>query len=302
MVVIGSNTQIKGRARLKNCIIGRNCVIEDGVELEDTVVWDNVFLKRDCRIKGAGLCHRIRMGRGVVIEEGAILGDDTTVGDEVFIKKDIKIWPSKIIEGGSIVTTNMIWGEKWRKMLFEGAQVGGLTNIELTPEFCAKLGAAYGSTLPRNSYILAGRDVIRSSRMLKRAFVGGLLSAGINVRDIKRVPLPILRYKLSTFGEVGGVHFRQGREDLAATEIIFHDADGMELSSAMAKGIERVFLRKTSARCTLTEPRAIKEIHKSSTLLRGFCAPSTATCFSAPHPRWSSTSIIHRPANCCPAC
>ncbi|OEU52085.1 MAG: phosphoglucomutase [Desulfuromonadales bacterium C00003096] len=260
MVVIGSNTQIKGQARLKNCIIGRNCVIEDGVELENTVVWDNVYLKRDCRIQGAGLCHRIRMGRGVVIEEGAILGDDTTVGDEVFIKKDVKIWPNKIIEGGSIVTTNLIWGDKWRKTLFDGALVRGLTNIELTPEFCAKLGAAYGSTLPRGSYVLAGRDVIRSSRMLKRSFVGGLLSAGINVRDTKRIPLPVLRYKLTTFGEVGGVHFRQGREDLAATEIVFHDADGMELSSGMAKGIERVFFKENFRRVHFSEPGAIKEI------------------------------------------
>ncbi|MCD4689157.1 MAG: mannose-1-phosphate guanyltransferase [Desulfuromonadaceae bacterium] len=260
MVVIGSNTQIKGRARLKNCVIGRNCVIEEGVELEDTVVWDNVYLKRDCRIQGAALCHRISMGRGVVIEERAILGDDATVGDDAFIKKDVKVWPNKIIEGGSIVTTNLIWGEKWRKTLFEGALVRGLTNIELTPEFCAKLGAAYGSTLPRGSYVLAGRDVIRASRMLKRAFVGGLLSAGINVRDIKRIPLPVLRYKLCTFGEVGGVHFRQGRDDLAATEIVFHDADGMEISSSMAKGIERVFFKENFRRVHFSEPGTIKEI------------------------------------------
>lgn len=260
MVVIGDNSQVLGQARLKNCIVGRNCVIEDNVELEDVVVWDNAFIKRGSRIRGAALCHRIRMGRGVVVEEGVILGDDTTVGDEAFLKKDVKVWPNKIIEGGSIVTTNLIWGEKWRKSLFEGALVRGLTNVELTPEFCAKLGAAYGSTLPRDAYVIAGRDVIRSSRMLKRAFVGGLLSAGINVRDVKRIPLPVSRYKLSTFGEVGGVHFRQAREDLAATEIIFQDSDGMELSSGMAKGIERVFFKENFRRVHYGEPGAIKEI------------------------------------------
>jgi mannose-1-phosphate guanylyltransferase/phosphomannomutase len=259
MVVVGDNSQVQGRARLKNCIVGRNCVIEDEVDLENTILWDNVFIKRGCRIKGATVCHKVRLGAGVVVEEGAVIGDETTVGEDVYIKKDVKIWPSKAIEGGSIVTANLIWGDKWRKSLFEGALVRGLSNVELTPEFCAKLGAAYGSILPREAHVIAGRDAFRSSRMLKRSFVGGLLSAGINVRDTKRIPLPVLRYKLTTFGEVGGVHFRQSSEDPAATEIIFHDAEGMEISSSMAKNIERVFFKENFRRVHYNQPGAIKE-------------------------------------------
>jgi len=241
-------------------VVGRNCVIEDGCELEDVVLWDNVYLKKGCRIQGAALCHNVRVGQGVVIEEGVIVGDETTIGDEAYLKKDVKVWPLKVIEGGAIVTTNLIWGEKWRKTLFEGAVVRGLTNVELTPEFSAKLGAAYGSTLPKDSFILAGRDAIRASRMLKRSFLGGLLSAGINVRDIKMVSLPVLRYKLTTFGEVGGVHFRQSPEDPAATEIIFFDAEGIEVSSASAKGIERVYYKENFRRVHFSEPGGISEL------------------------------------------
>ncbi|HXV21010.1 MAG TPA: mannose-1-phosphate guanyltransferase [Desulfuromonadales bacterium] len=260
MVVLGDNTQVLGHARLKNTVVGRNCVIEDGCELEDAVLWDNVYLKKGCRIQGAGLCHNVRVGQGVVIEEGVIVGDETTIGDEAYLKKDVKVWPLKVIEGGAIVTTNLIWGEKWRKSLFEGAVVRGLTNVELTPEFSAKLGAAYGSTLPKDSFILAGRDAIRASRMLKRSFLGGLLSAGVNVRDIKMVSLPVLRYKLTTFGEVGGVHFRQSPEDPAATDIIFFDAEGIEVSSAAAKGIERIYYKENFRRVHFSEPGGISEL------------------------------------------
>jgi len=260
MVVLGDNTQVKGHARLKNCVIGRNCVIEDGCELEDAVLWDNVYLKKGCRIRGAVLCNNVRAGHGVVIEPGAVVGDETTIGDEAYLKKDVKVWPLKVIEGGAIVTTNLIWGEKWRKSLFEGAVVRGLTNVELTPEFSAKLGAAYGSTLPKDAFILAGRDAVRASRMLKRSFLGGLLSAGINVRDIKMVSLPVLRYKLTTFGEVGGVHFRQSPEDPAATEIIFFDAEGIEVSSSAAKGIERVYYKENFRRVHFSEPGGISEL------------------------------------------
>ncbi|MFA5517036.1 MAG: mannose-1-phosphate guanyltransferase [Desulfuromonadales bacterium] len=260
MVVLGDNTHVQGKVRLKNCIVGRNCVIEDGAELENAILWDNVYLKKGARISGAVLCHNVRAGEGVTIEEGAVIADETRIGADAHIRRDVKVWPRKIIERGATVTTNLIWGEKWRKSLFEGAQVRGMTNIELTPEFTAKLGAAYGSTLPKDSFILAGRDAIRSSRMLKRSFVGGLLSAGVNVRDTKMVSLPVLRYKLTTFGEVGGVHFRQSTEDPAATEIIFFDDEGNEISSSTTKGIERIFYKENFRRVHHSEPGGISEI------------------------------------------
>jgi len=260
MVVLGGNTRVKGTARLSNTVVGRNCLIEDGVVMEDAVLWDNVYVKADSRITGANLGHRVRVGQRAMIEKGAIIADETTVGDDVNIRPDIKIWPRKVIENGSTVSGNMIWGEKWRKSLFEGAVVRGMTNVEMTPEFSARLGAAYGSTLPKGSYVLAGRDAIRSSRMLKRSFVGGLLSAGVSVRDVKMISLPVLRYKLTTFGEVGGIHFRQSPEDPAATEIIFFDADGNEISSGTAKGMERIYFKENFRRAHHSEPGGIEEL------------------------------------------
>jgi len=260
MVVLGDNTRVLGKARLTNCSIGRNCRIEDGAFLENTILWDNVYVKSGAQINGATICQRVRIGQDARIEAGAVIADETTIGDEVHIRPDVKIWPRKVVENGATVTGNLIWGEKWRKSLFEGAVVRGLTNIEMTPEFSAKLGAAYGSTLPKGSYVLAGRDAIRSSRMLKRSFVGGLLSTGVNVRDIKMVSLPVLRYKLTTFGEVGGVHFRQSPEDSAATDIIFFSEDGNEFSSALGKNLERIYFKENFRRAHHAEPGGIEEL------------------------------------------
>ena len=96
--------------------------------------------------------------------------------------------------------------------------------------------------------------------MLKRSFVGGLLSAGVSVRDVKMISLPVLRYKLTTFGEVGGIHFRQSPEDQAATEIIFCDADGKEISSDTAKSIERIYFKENFRRAHHAEPGRIDEL------------------------------------------
>ena len=259
-VVIGDNSQVSGLSMLKDSVIGRNCAIEKGVKLSRCVIWDNVYVKKGAKITDCVLCNNVRVGAGVVMEEGGIVADDTSIGEEAYIKRDVKIWPRKVIEGGSTVTGNVIWGEKWKKALFEGAIIKGLTNVELTPEFVAKLGCAYGTSLPKGSFVLGGRDASHSSRMLKRSFIGGILSAGVNVRDLKMIPPPVLRYKLKTFGEVGGVHFRQSIDDPASTEILFLDNDGLDFSSSMGKNVERIFFKENFRRAHHSEPGGITEL------------------------------------------
>ncbi len=259
-VVIGDNSQIIGQPLISDTVIGRNCTIEDGVRLSRCVVWDNVYIKKGARITDGVICNSVVVGQGVVIEEGVIVAEDTSIGEDAFIKRDVKIWPRKVIEAGSTVTGNLIWGERWRKSLFEGAMIKGLTNVELTPEFVAKLGCAYGTTLGKGSFVLAGRDTALSSRMLKRSFLGGILSAGVNVRDLKMIPLPLIRYKLNTYGEVGGVFFRQSIDDPASTEIVFLDGDGLDFSSSMAKNFERIFFKENFRRAHHSEPGGITEL------------------------------------------
>ena len=260
-VVIGDNTQILGDVRIKDSVIGRNCTIEAGVKLNRCVLWDNSYVKKGARVSDSVVCSNVRVGQGAVLEEGVIVADETSIGDEAVIKSDVKIWPRKMIEAGATVTANLIWGEKWKKALFEGAIIKGLSNVELTPEFVAKLGCAYGTTLPKGSFVLGGRDCNLSSRMLKRCFVGGILSAGVNVRDMKMTPLPVLRYKLKTFGEVGGFYLRQALDDPAALEIVFLDGDGLDFSSGMAKNVERIYYKENFRRAHHSEPGAIIEIN-----------------------------------------
>jgi mannose-1-phosphate guanylyltransferase/phosphomannomutase len=259
-VILGDNSQIAAGAWITDSVIGRNCTIELGAKLSRCVIWDNVYIRKGAKLVDSVICNNVSIGQGVTMEEGVIVADDTSIGEDAYIKRDVKIWPKKLIESGATVSGNLIWGEKWKKSLFEGAMIKGLTNIELTPEFMAKLGSAYGSMLPKGSCVLAGRDANRSARMLKRSFIGGILSTGVNVRDLKMMPLPIIRYKLKTFGEVGGVQFRQGLDDAASTEIVFLDADGIDFSSSMGKNVERIFYKENFRRAHHSEPGSISEL------------------------------------------
>ncbi len=262
VVVLGDNTRISRYVFLKNCSVGKNCVIEEGAYLEDAIIWDNVKIGKNTRIIGAVVCNDCQIEDGVYVGKGAILAEKCLVGKNAYIKEGVKVWPSKIIEDEAVLTDNLIWGEKWRKRIFESGKICGLTNRELTPEFVAKLGVAYGSSLKKGASILTGRDSIAASRMLKRAFIGGVLSTGVHVKDLKLIPEPVLRFKLQTFGEVGGVYFKQSTENPEMTEIYFYDSRSFDISSSQEKSIERIFSREDFRRVGVYEQGVLEDITK----------------------------------------
>ncbi|MEO0258713.1 MAG: sugar phosphate nucleotidyltransferase [candidate division WOR-3 bacterium] len=252
-VIVGKNTVIGNASKICRSSIGNNCVIEPEVEIIDSIIWDNVYIKKGARIKGAVLMNNVQILEGAVIETGAVIADECIIGKGSVVKEGVKIWPRKVVEDHAVVTSNLVWGERWKKSLFQGAKISGLTNVELTPEMCAKLGSAFGALLPRNSWVILGRDSSPSARNLRRAFIGGLGSSGVNIRDAQMIPLPILRFKLSTFGEIAGVYFRQAPEDPPSTEIIFFDTHAFLISPDFAKSIERGFYREDFRRAHYLE-------------------------------------------------
>jgi mannose-1-phosphate guanylyltransferase/phosphomannomutase len=261
-VILGNNTRVGDRAFLRNCVLGSNCSLAPKTRVSDSVIWDNVLVEEAAQVEGAVICNNVRLGSGAIVGKGAVVAEGCEVGKDALVKEGIMIWPNKVLEEGAVLTDNLIWGEKWKKRLFESAVVTGITNMDLTPEFVAKLGVAYGSTLPKNASILTGRDSFRASRMLKRAFIGGVLSAGVHVKDLKLIPEPVLCYKLQSFGEVGGVVFRQSLGAPSMTEICFYDMEGLSISTFQEKGIERVFAREDFRRVHSSEPGGISEMPK----------------------------------------
>jgi len=259
-VILGNNTRIGEGCYLKNCVLGSNCSLAPRARVVESVVWDNVLVGENAQVKGAVVCNNVKVGPGSVVEKGAVVAEGCTIGAGALVREGVMIWPSKVLEEGAVLADNLIWGEKWKKRLFENSMVRGITNMDLTPEFMAKLGVAYGSTLPKGSYILTGRDSFRASRMLKRAFIGGVLSAGVHVKDLRLIPEPVLRYKLQSFGEVGGVVFRQSRENPSVTEVCFYDTEGLDISATQEKGIERLFAREDFRRVHYSEPGGISDM------------------------------------------
>ncbi|GAB4261080.1 MAG: mannose-1-phosphate guanyltransferase [Deferrisomatales bacterium] len=260
VAVVGRDVRLGRQVCLEHAVLGDGCAVGDRARLERATLWKGVSVGAEARLSDVVLCDRVEVGRGVRMEKGAVVAEGAEVGEGACFEKDIMVWPNKKVEAGSVLSANLVWGDKWKKSVFEGGAVHGRTNVELSPEFAAKLGAALGSTLPRDSHILVGRDYLKASRMLKRAFLGGILSTGVHVRDAKMVPVPVTRYKLASFGEVAGVYFEQSPADNRSTEIVFYDEDGNLVDTALEKSIERLFFKENFRRVDHGEVGGIQEM------------------------------------------
>jgi len=259
-VVLAAGCKVAAGVRLEDVVLGPDTAVGERVELRRTVTWEKVEIGAGCRVEGSVLGSRVVLGAETVVENGSVIADDTTLGSEVRVKEGIKIWPSKSVEDHAVVHSNLVYAERWRTSAFEEGAVTGLTNLELTPEVCARLGAAYGTLLQPGNTVLTARDTHPASRMLRRAFVGGVGSTGVHVVDARLLPVPVLRYKLEGFGEHGGVAFQQAQQVRGMTSIRFFDDHGLDISTSFAKSVERVFLREEFRRVNHQEVGVIYEL------------------------------------------
>lgn len=248
LVVLDDGCEIGKDSFVKDSVIGKGCMLEEKSKVTSSILWQGCAVGKNSYVQNAVLCDNVKIGAHVRAEHGVIIAEGTEVGNQVIFEKDVMVWPEKQIEAGSIVSSNLIWGDKWKKSIFEGGKVSARTNVELSPDLAAKLGAALGSQLPTGCRVLMSRDYDRASRMLKRCFLGGLLSTGVNVTELRMTPLPVMRHKLSMFGEVAGVYFRQCQTDPTNTEILFYDESAALIDSNFEKNIERVFFRENFSR------------------------------------------------------
>lgn len=248
-VVVGKNVTVGKGTKFNNVVIGDNVTIGENCKIRNTVFWNDVKVGKGVTLDSCVICNDNVIGKNTKAKAGLILAEGCEIGQLVSVEQDVVIWPDKIIDEASIVNNNVVWGSKYKNSIFEKGSVVGRSNVELSCEMATKLAEAFASQLPVGSYVYVSRDSNKSSRMLKRAFLGGLLSAGINVMDIKSAPSAVLRYNIATKDNiVAGAYFRQSLFDPTSTEILFFTGEGLRIDNNMAKSIEKAFFRETFRR------------------------------------------------------
>jgi len=260
-VVLGKNVTIGHGTKLNNVVIGDNVTIGRDCKIRNTVIWENVSIDRKAVFDGCVICNNNTVGKNVTAKAGMILAEGCEIGQLVNVEQDVTIWPDKIIEEAAIVSHNVVLGSRYKNSIFENGMVIGQSNVELSCEMATKLAEAFGAQLPVGSTVIVSRDYHKSSRMLKRAFLGGLLSAGIDVIDYNDIPSAVLRCSLSSHEAYSaGVHFRQKIDDPTSTVITFYNCEALRINNDVAKKVEKAFFKETFRRVDFSH---IGQIHES---------------------------------------
>ncbi|HLH60360.1 MAG TPA: mannose-1-phosphate guanyltransferase [Ktedonobacteraceae bacterium] len=239
--------------------IGHYTILDERSQVDRSIVWNNSYIGERAELRGAIVGSSTNIKSKAVMFEGSVIGDNSIVQEGAIIQPNVKIWPDKEIESGAVVNSSIIWGSQGRRGLFSRFGVSGLVNVDITPEFATKLGAAYGAILPKGSIVCLNRDSShRTSRMIKRAIVAGLPSAGINVHDINQVPIPVARYFVRNTDAVGGVHVRLSPHDPRIVDIKFFDQNGLDINKTTERKIENLYFREDFRRVYLDDLGSIE--------------------------------------------
>lgn len=253
--LIGRNCRVRKDARVSDCTaVGDNCIVEEGASLERAVLWSNTYVGRKSRCFGSVLCRSVTLQSHSTAAEGVVVGDNVFVGRGATLQSDVKVWPDKNVEAGASVSMSLIWGRKWPGSLFSDEGICGLGNIEITPEYALKLGAAYGAVLPKGAVVVTSRDSHPATRMINRSIICGLVSVGVHVRDLQAVPTPVTRNALRNAADsYGGVHCRVSSRDPRELQLEFFDASGVNIDRAWERKIENRFFREDFRRTPMEE-------------------------------------------------
>lgn len=280
-VIIGRNCRVDAGAKITNSVVGDGSVVEEGAVVADSVLWNDVKVGRGATLQENVVGNSTVVDTGAHVGVGVILSDHCRVGRHSTVKANVKVWPYKEVEDEATLASSLIWGQKWAKNIFSAYGITGLANIELSPEFAAKLGAAYGASLRKGATVSTSRCVHKTSRMINRAVMTGILSTGVNVHDYGVTPMPVVRYLAKHGDEVGGIHTRRSPFDPQLVDLKFFDSKGLDLHPGQEKTIERLFFREDFERVGMDDTGEMTfPIHGFETYQNGFMSTIDAAAIN----------------------
>ncbi len=242
--LIGAGAKVRSGAWVNGpCVIGGYTTIDSGAKVSNSITWDHSYIGESTRLRGAVVCRSVTVKGGCLLEEGSVVGSEVVIGAGSTINANVRIWPNKQVEAGAVVRESIIWAGSWKRGLFSSYGLSGLTNVEFTPEFAARLGAAVGALTPRGKEIAISRDYTRSARMIHRAVISGMISSGANVTDLSVLPAPVSRY-WARHNHVSAVHVQTSPVDPRSADIRIFDDHGLDLDKRGERKLENLFFRE----------------------------------------------------------
>lgn len=120
--------------------------------------------------------------------------------------------------------------------LFGTNGIRGVPNVDLTADFCSRVGRSIGDFFPGGA-IAMGRDTRYTGDFVFASVLSGILSSGADVIDLGVLPTPALQYYCKTNG-LYGVVITASHNPPRFNGIKCIDRDGTELDRSVEEKIE----------------------------------------------------------------
>ena len=242
--LIGAGAKVRAGAWINGpAIVGAYTTVDSGVKISNSIVWDHSYIGLNSRLRGSVVCRSVTVKNGCLLEEGSVIGGEVTIGAGSTVNANVRIWPNKEVEPGAVVHESIIWAGAWKRGLFSSYGLNGLINIEITPEFASRLGAAIGALTPKGTEIAISRDYTRSARMIGRALMSGMISSGTNVIDLSVLPAPVCRY-WARHNHVSAIHVQTSPVDPRSSDVRIFDDHGLDIDKRNERKLEGLFFRE----------------------------------------------------------
>lgn len=230
--------------------IGENCTVKSNAEISHSVIGKNCTVSENTALNGVILADNVNVGNASVLEEGVIIGSGCRIEEECFVRSGVRIWPNKRITKGTRVNNNLVWGSIGTERLFREGKLYGEVNIDVTPEFSAKLGAAVG-TMFCGERIGIGYDSAPVCMMLAKAVMSGVISSGARLFDFGESTLPEMRIGTKHYGLKMSIYINQSdSEGIYYPEIELIEDDGTAFGKENTNKLEGIFFDNVFSRAT----------------------------------------------------
>lgn len=278
-VLIGEDCYVEAEAVVgPYAALGNGVVVGRGATIKRTIVWDGSHIGRGAHLRGAVVAAHTIIKDYSSLLEGAVVGERSFIDERTVIKPNVKLWPGKFVDREVELGESLVWSEGFRKPLFKSGGVSGTINRELSPEFLSRLGAAFGSVMPRGTRVFLSSDAGPSLEILESALQAGLRSAGVAVVRGGKMPVGAHRFGVGYAGANYGAHitYQPGSEEGAT--IILTDGRGVDIGPDLVRKTEHLFFREDFRR---VDPRVVPQLEEqeifpaySRYLLEGVAVPA----------------------------
>src|SRR5438874_4467160 len=270
--------------------IGSDCRIAPNAEVDPySVLAPGVTLRENARVTRSIIDAGTYVGRAAIVEgavvgrscdirtharlhEGVAIGDEVILGDQSVIYPGVRIYPYKEVEYGAQLHESLIWESRASTRLFTRNHVSGLVNVDLTPDVAVRFGAALGTALKRGSRVVATRESAAAYRLVKRAVMSGLNSAGVEIVDLRTLPSPIGKHWLNAQNLDAAFHVGSSEIDPEAIQISIFERPGIAISAGLQREVEKHYSRQELRRVpfgevgSITYPARARESYADSLL------------------------------------